>query len=158
MPESQTQATGFFAKRVIQQARSEGMPLSDVESQMLYWSESDPAFKADPQFAATFARHRSDEEFEAKICGFLKRAYAADVAADPHAREKWGRAFAALQRGDYYVTIMIERSLGYKVKMRRWWPQAWGLRAVPCGVGDHVRAGRLRHSGTDTSRQLGQQR
>jgi hypothetical protein len=134
MPESRTQATRFFATRIAHQASSDGTPLSDVERQMLNWSESDPTSKADPQLPAALASEMSDDEYEAKVCGLLQRAFAADLAADPHAREKWRRAFAALQRGDYYIAIMIERALGSKVRNRRWWPQVWGLRAVPAAL------------------------
>lgn len=133
MSESQSQATHFFANRVIQQATSDGNPLSDAECRMLYWSESDPSFKADPRLTAAFADQTTDEEFERKISGLLKRAFQADVAADPHARERWRRAFAVLQRGDHYVTVMIERALGSKMTMMGW-RQIWGVRAVPSAL------------------------
>ena len=44
---TQTDAKQFLVARVIEQATSEGVHLSDAERHMLSWSESDPDFTPD---------------------------------------------------------------------------------------------------------------
>lgn len=117
-----TEAKAFFADKVAQQARSEGLRLSDAERRMLSWSESDPDFIAEPGLADQLALEMSDEEYEAKIAGLLERSFESNVAADPAARKAWRQMHAALSEGDYYILIMIDRAVG--AKLRPWW-QFW---------------------------------
>lgn len=131
MAESQSQAKRLFADRVIQQASSEGIPLSAAERQMLFWSESDDEFKAGSPLPTALAAELSDEEYEAKICGLLRRRFQADLSSGTRARERWRRALAVLQQGDHYITVMVDRAVGSKVKPRS---QIWGVRAVPAAL------------------------
>jgi hypothetical protein len=81
-----------------------------------------PEFDADPALAGKLASQTSDEEYEAKIARLLKRCFAADVAADSHARDVWREAYRVLQEGDYYISIVIDRAVG--PQMKHWW-QFW---------------------------------
>ncbi len=128
MGRSQKQAKQFFAGRVIRQAESEGIPLSDAERHMLLWSESDASFEPDPQLADALSSQMSDDEYESKISGLLRRAFRAEAAADPHTRKRWNDAFKVLERGDHYISIMIGQAVGRK--LRPWWSSRW-LRAIP---------------------------
>lgn len=47
---SQGQAKRFFVEKVIAQAATEGVPLSDAEKRMLSFSESDPEFVVSPEW------------------------------------------------------------------------------------------------------------
>lgn len=131
MVESENHAKRFFADRIIHQAICEGTPLSSAERRMLLWSETDPEFLADPQLVVGLATEMSDDEFEAKICGLLQRAFQADRGVDPRVRDRWRRALAVLEQGDHYISIIIDRALGSKLKS---WSQTWGLRAVPAAA------------------------
>jgi hypothetical protein len=122
MVETQTQAKRFFADRVIQQASAEKVSLSDVERQMLFWSEFDPEFNATPELVAALASQMSDEEYETKISGLLQRGFAIDVAADPQATDRWRQAVRVLNQGDHYISMMIDRGVGSRLKS--WW-QFW---------------------------------
>src|SRR5207244_3819415 len=117
---------------------AEGIHLSDAERQMLFWSKSDPTFKADPQLAAELATQMSDEEYEAKICGLLRRGFQSDLTTDPHTRDRWRRALAVVNQGDHYISIMIDRAVGSKLKS---WSQVWGVRAVPAALAAFVVGG-----------------
>ena len=116
---TQSEAKRFFATKVTERARTEGVPLSDAERRMLYWSESDPEFKADPAVVEQLASEMSDEDYEAKIAALLQNAFAADSAIDSRAREVWQQARSVLKQGDHYILIMIDRAVGTKLK--RWW-------------------------------------
>jgi hypothetical protein len=122
MDQTQTEAKQFFADRVIQQANVERVTLSDAERRMLSWSESDPAFNADPALVEQLSAEISDAEYEAKIAGLLERRFAADLASSANAMDMWRQAQTTLEQGDHYILIMIERAVGSK--MKRWW-QFW---------------------------------
>jgi hypothetical protein len=116
---TQSEAKRFFSTKVIDRARTEGVALSEAERRMLYWSESDPEFKADPKLVEQLASEMSDEDYEAKIATLLQNSFAADSAADSRAREVWQQARSVLKQGDHYILIMIDRAVGTKLK--RWW-------------------------------------
>ena len=56
---TQSEAKRFFATK-----RTEGVALSEAERRMLYWSESDPEFKADPKLVEQLASELSDEDYD----------------------------------------------------------------------------------------------
>jgi uncharacterized protein YhaN len=118
MVHTQSEAKRFFAEKAIQQARAEGVPMSDAERRMLFWSESDPEVHADPQLVEQLAAEISDPEYEMKIAGLLKRALSAESAVDT-ARDRWKQARSVLNQGDHYIGVMIKRGVGEKLK--RWW-------------------------------------
>ena len=99
---SQSDAKRFFVDRIVSEAAAELKPLSDSERQMLSFSESDPEFIVDPALVKQLAAEISDEDYETKIAGLLKRAYQRDVALDSAARDKYKEAYAVLNQGDHY--------------------------------------------------------
>ncbi len=119
---TQPEAKQFFVTKAIERAHLEGIPLSNAEQRMLWWSEPDPEFTADPALAEQLASEISDEQYEDKIAGLLKRSFAADVAADPGARTIWQRARSVLNEGDHYILVMVDRAVGGALKP--WW-QFW---------------------------------
>jgi hypothetical protein len=62
-------------QRVIIQAEKDRVRLSEVERCMLIWSESDSDFEPNLKLAGMLQEGMSDDEFEAKIGGLIKRAY-----------------------------------------------------------------------------------
>jgi len=116
---TRTQARQFFEDKIVQQAEAEGVLLSADERLMLKWSESEEDSIADPDLVARLAAEISDEEYEEKIAGLLSRRYEIEIAADRHARKTWVNAFATLNRGDYYVSILIDRAIGRQ--LTQWW-------------------------------------
>lgn len=117
--QTQTEAKRFFAEKVIAEAERHGAALSEAERAMLYWSESDPDFAADPALVEALAREISDEEYEAKIVRLLDAAYRRDVEADPSLRDQYTHAQALLGQGDHYIGIMVDQALGRP--RRPWW-------------------------------------
>jgi hypothetical protein len=116
---SQTEARRFFADKVIQRAEVEGIPLSDDERRMLFWSESAPESVADKDLAERLAAQISDADYEAKIVGLLRRSFSHDVQADTGAKDIWREAWSVLEQGDHYVLVMIDQAVGRKLKP--WW-------------------------------------
>jgi hypothetical protein len=117
--QTQSDARQFFVDRVTQQALAEGVQLSDDERRMLLWSESAPDSVADPELAERLASEISDEDYEAKIAGLLRRSFAAELKRDPQAKSVWREAWSALHQGDHYILIMIDQAVGRALKP--WW-------------------------------------
>jgi hypothetical protein len=120
--QTQTEAKRFVVDRVLRQTHTEGVPLSETEQQMLSWSESDPDFVGDPRLPERLASEISDDAYEKKIRGLLARSFAADEAASPASADQWRRASKILHQGDHYISVMIDESIGGRLK--RWW-QFW---------------------------------
>ena len=119
MVNTQAEAKRFFVERVIERARSEGVSLSVAERWMLRFSESDPEFEVDVDLVNQLESEMSDEQYEAKIAGLLKRSFAADMAADAGARAIWQQADSVLAQGDHYIQLMVDEAVGGSLK--RWW-------------------------------------
>ena len=83
---------------------------------MLSFSESDPEFVVDPALVDKLTAEISDEDYETKVAGLLERAYKRDVDRNGTARDTYREAYAALKKGDHYLLIMIDRSLGRQLK------------------------------------------
>jgi hypothetical protein len=85
---TQTQARQFFEDKIVQQAGTEGVPLSADERLMLKWSESEPDSIADPDLVERLATKISDEDYEDKITGLLRRRYGMEIASDRSAKNR----------------------------------------------------------------------
>ena len=116
---SQGQAKRFFVEKVIAQAATEGVPLSDAEQRMLSFSESDPEFVVSPGLVEKLQAEISDDAYEAKIAGLIESAWKRDVESDSNARTVYREAFTVLSQGDHYLLVMIDRAL--QRHLRPWW-------------------------------------
>jgi len=119
MVQTQSEAKRYFVDKVLRQARSEGVTLSDAERRMLSWSESDPDFNVDPELSDQLSAEMSDQQYESKVTGLLERRFAADAAEDPGSREAWQQAYTVLAQGDHYILIMIDQAVN--LKRTQWW-------------------------------------
>ena len=111
MVRTQTEAKRFFVDKVLAQAGVEGVPLSDAEQEMLFWSESDPETVVDYDLPERLAAEISDEEYERKIAGLLSRSFRADAAHSPEAKSQWKQASDILHQGDHYLLVMLDQVL-----------------------------------------------
>jgi len=68
---SQGQAKRFFVDRIVAQAATDGIPLSEAERQMLGFSESDPEYVVDPALVDRLEREISDDDYEAKVANLI---------------------------------------------------------------------------------------
>ena len=116
---SQSDARRFFIDKIVEQARKDGVALTDDERQMLLWSESAPDSVADVGLAQRIAAVISDADYEAKISGLLRSRFADESAHDPHARDRWSEAWKVLSQGDHYILVIINDAVGKHV--RPWW-------------------------------------
>ena len=113
---SAREALEFFASVVTEQAAIDHVHLSDLEKDMLLFSEVADT-PVDPSIAAPFAQQYNSDAYEAKIIKLLSRArarqfYVAKAAGNlAEVRERWSTARKTLPREDYYLNVMVEEAL-----------------------------------------------
>lgn len=101
------QAKDFLVQQVVEQASRENVPLSNIEKQMMYFTESDPSTCANPidtndQFDAQY----NTPEYEAKMSRLLHDAYNRLKAEDSAGKRNWDESIQTLRRGDHYLLVL----------------------------------------------------
>jgi hypothetical protein len=79
-----TAAKQFLISRVVDEAKVEGVPLSEVETKMLYFTEVHPSLPDMYEVNAEFERSYDSDEYEAKIASLLKKAREKDRSDSAH--------------------------------------------------------------------------
>ena len=115
---SERDAKRFFVEKVVTQALEEGAPLSAAQQWMLCYSDSDSEFDVDPDKLDAFNQEISDDEYEAKITGLIKRRYRKDVGVSRASIEVYREAFAVLDKGDHYVLALVDQALDGRLRRR----------------------------------------
>jgi hypothetical protein len=122
--ETQADAKRFIVEKVLEQARIEGINLSEAERYDLSWSESDPDFKVNYELAEAREDAISSDEYEAKVASLIRNAFERDIAADPNVKSLYREAYEKRNEGDHYILIMMKSAIGSKLGSKRfkWWP------------------------------------
>jgi len=100
-------AKQFLISKVLRQAVSDGVMLSDFEQRMLNFSE-DAASAADIEAAANFDSDYDSDAYEAKIARLLRRAYQQDAKLGR--THQWQDALNALRSEDWYILVMLQQA------------------------------------------------
>jgi hypothetical protein len=120
------QAKDFLVQQVTKQAAFEREPLSDLETRMMYFTESDPSSCADPfTLNDEFEAQYDESEYEGKISGLLQRAY--EGLDDQKQKDFWGDAVSELRKGDHYLLVLLDEQPHASVLARTVWD---GLRKL----------------------------
>lgn len=101
------EAKQFLADRIAAEADGEGAPLSDIEKDMLVFSEADAGEKQ-METARTFERDFDDKEYESRIARLARTVYDRDVEAGRKA--EWDEALDELASEDMYLFVMLEQA------------------------------------------------
>jgi hypothetical protein len=100
-------AKQFLISKVLRQAVSEGVMLSDIEKQMLDFSEG-AASAAGIEAVANFDSEYDSDAYEAKIARLLRRAYQHDAKLGQ--THQWQDALNALRSEDWYILVMLQQA------------------------------------------------
>jgi len=116
----QFEAKRYFVDKVILQSQKDNIPLTEAEKYMIEWTETDERFEVRQDLIDKFNEETTDADFEQKVSLMLKNAYSYDVEMDPSAKETYRNAYKTLKEGDHYIRVMIDDSIGSKLKK-------WGI-------------------------------
>ncbi len=103
-------AKQFLISRVVEEAESAGVPLSEIETKMLYFSEVHPSLPDISEVNAEFEKSYDADEYETKITALLKNARDRDEKQSDVQGQQWRYAIDALKHEDHYLLVMAYRA------------------------------------------------
>jgi len=117
------EAKDFLVAQTAEQAALEGVPLSDLEKRMMYFTESGYVPEDPISLNDEFEAECNAEEYESKISRLLHHAYYRLRKENDVGRKNWDPAIRCLRRGDHYLLVMwdmppcTEWSVSYFLKI-----------------------------------------
>lgn len=107
---SAREAKEFLVSRITVEAQRERVPLSEVERQMLYFTETAWA-PPDIRLVAEKFDHECDQgEYEKKVARLIRNARGRARREDKQEFDAWSDAICALSREDRYLLIMVDQA------------------------------------------------
>lgn len=103
-------AKQFLISRVVEEAKSAGVPLSETERKMLYFTEVHPSLPDMSDVNAEFERSYDADEYENKITALFRKARDYDEMQSDAQRQQWRDAINALKHEDHYILVMVYRA------------------------------------------------
>jgi len=107
---SAREAKEFLVARIAEEAQREGIPLSDVERKMLYFTETGWTLPDIVEVNEQFDREYSVAEYEKKIAGLIRNARQRDRKGDPQEFSAWSEAIGMLSKEDHYLLVMLDEA------------------------------------------------
>ena len=104
------EAKDFLISSVLQEAVREHVNLTEVEKQMLYFTEVHPSLPDIYDVNAEFERDYDSDEYEAKIARLLGSARARDREESTANAQIWEDAIQALRKEDHYILVMVNQA------------------------------------------------
>jgi hypothetical protein len=100
-------AKDYLVQQTVEQAALEHLPLTDLETRMMYFTESDPASCDDPiALNDEFEQEYDTPEYEPKISRLLHNAHKRLKQEDPEKLRQWNEAMRVLNKGDHYILVL----------------------------------------------------
>ena len=103
-------AKQFLISRVVEGAKSAGVPLSEIERKMLYFSEVNPSLPDISDVNVEFEKSYDADEYENKITTLLRKARDFDERQSDVQGQQWRDAIDALKHEDHYILVMVYRA------------------------------------------------
>jgi hypothetical protein len=100
------EAKDFLVTQTAEQAALEGVPLSDLEKRMMYFTEGPDAVEDPVKLNDEFEAQYDSEEYESKIARLLHHAQARVKKEDPEKALLWNNAIRTLKKGDHYILVL----------------------------------------------------
>jgi hypothetical protein len=100
------QAKDFLTQQTAEQAALEGVPFSDLEKRMMYFTESDASCENPLELNEKFEAQFDTQKYEAKISRLLHRARERLKREDPAKARTWDQSIRALRKGDHYILVL----------------------------------------------------
>ena len=101
------EAKDFLASGIAAEAKSEGVPFSEVERKMLYFSETDWTLPDMAAVSAEFDRDYEENEYEQKIAGLVQQIEERNHGENSAEEEAWDEASLMLSEGDHNLSVLI---------------------------------------------------
>jgi hypothetical protein len=100
------EAKDFLVQQTAEQAQLEGVPFSDLERRMMYFTEIEEMPEDPIQLNEEFEAEYDSAEYEAKISKLLHHAHARNKKKNPEAARQRNQAIKVLNKGDHYLSVL----------------------------------------------------
>jgi hypothetical protein len=99
------EAKEYLVHRILAQAKQDGVPLSDVERDMLYFSETGWTLPNMMTVSEDFDQNYDQDEYENKIGQIIQK-----IRDQPDAKldNRWNEAVHRLREEDHYLLVLID--------------------------------------------------
>jgi hypothetical protein len=118
------EAKDFLVMQTAEQAAIEGVPLSELEKRMMYFTESSDAVEDPVRLNEEFEAHCDSDEYESKIAKLLRHAHARVKKESPEKARLWSDGIRVLRKGDHYILVLCDALPDHegpsKLPIRRW--------------------------------------
>ena len=130
------EALDFIAARIADEAQRDGVPLSEVERKMLYFSETAWTLPDIWTIGDEFDLNFEQSAYEKKISKLIKKAVARALKQNHEEFEAWTAAIHHLNKNDRYLNVMIKQAgLGRAFRSARPFYHRWRFWALCICVG-----------------------
>ena len=109
---SAREAKEFLAGKIVEEARQEDVPFSEIEEKMLYFSETHWSLPDIYAVNEAFEREYSTEEYEQKVAMLIRNLLARLTRDDSTSLDRWHEAVHLLRSEDHYIVVLIGRANG----------------------------------------------
>lgn len=106
-PDRIREAKVFLASRIAEEADGEGIPLTEIERKMLYFSKTGWTLPDMGQVSAEFERDCDRAVYERRMARLIRRLRSRIRALGKEDYESWKRSIQDLRDGDHYVFALI---------------------------------------------------
>ena len=100
------EAKDFLVEQIRQQALQEGVPLDDLEIQMLYFTEKKSLSGETAKLVEDFDQAYNARAYEKKISHLIQHAYRRLKKGNSSDKDTWNDAIRRLKKGDHYILVM----------------------------------------------------
>jgi hypothetical protein len=104
------EAKDFLVQQTAEQALLEGVPLSDLQKRMMYFTEGKEATEDPIELNDEFEAQHNTAEYEAKISRLLHHAYSRVKKENPETARVWDESIRLLRKGDHYILVLWDQS------------------------------------------------
>jgi hypothetical protein len=100
------EAKDFLVQQTAEQAAMDGVALSDLEKQMMYFVENEEMPEDPLKLNEEFEAEYDSDEYEAKISKLMHHAYARLKKENLGAVRTWNEAIKTISKGDHYFPVL----------------------------------------------------
>jgi hypothetical protein len=100
-------AKEFLVSRIVTEAQREGVPLSETERKMLYFSETAWTLPDIAEVSDAFDRDYDQARYEEKIGSLIRNLRTDSRINNRSDYDAWTEAVRTFQREDHYLLVLI---------------------------------------------------
>ena len=103
------EAKDFLVSSIVEEAQREGVPLSELERKMLYFSEAEMS-QTEGDLCAEFDQDVDQDSYEQKIANLIKKIDRRYRTGNHQEYGRWRSATQMLLQEDHYLGLMVAQA------------------------------------------------